>query len=257
MVRVFDVLLHQLPVARNALAVVAQHHQLAAVEQAVKVLQDGWAHEVFERLHVVVKRREHHAAARGHFQGREAVVFGVKVGRHAAIDLAVLAHATPKRHALQIALQRVAPLVVRADKLFLVAVALAAKLHAPVGADVLDHMDLTTLAARHDDRSLAHHGALEVAHIRDLGLQAHVTPVAFVKEALQLLFVPVFVGVHGKRDAAGAGRFPVDRVFGHGESSKFLMRIMGKASNFVNRISKIILIQISNNKDAWTLHAST
>jgi hypothetical protein len=46
---------------------------------------------------------------------------------------------------------------------------------------------------------------------------------AFVKEAFQLLFVPVFVGVHGKRDAAGAGRFPVDGVFGHGVVLKRVM----------------------------------
>ena len=169
-VRVFDVLLHQLPVAWDALSVVAQHHQLAAVEQAVKVLEDGRAHEIFERLHVVVKRREDHTATRGHFQGREAVVFGVKVGGHAAVDFAVLPHTTPKRHALQIALEGVAPLVVRADKLFFVAVALAAKLHAPVGADVLDHMDLAVSCTRHDDRALAHHGAFEIAHVRDLRL---------------------------------------------------------------------------------------
>ena len=214
-IRVLDVFLHQLPVARDALAVVAQHHQLAAVEQAVKVFQDGRAHEVFERLHGRVKRREHHAAARGHFQGREAMVLGVKVGGHAAVDLAVLAHAAPERHALQVALEAVAPLVVGADKLFLVAMALAAKLHAPVGADVLDHMDLAVSGARHDDRALTHHRALEIAGVRDLGLQAHIAPVAFVKKALQLLLVPVFVGVHGKRNAAGAFRFPVDGMFGH------------------------------------------
>jgi hypothetical protein len=49
------------------------------------------------------------------------VVLGVKVGGHAAIDLAVLPHTASKRHALQIALEGVAPLVVGANKLFLVA----------------------------------------------------------------------------------------------------------------------------------------
>jgi putative effector of murein hydrolase LrgA (UPF0299 family) len=56
-----------------------------------------------------------------------------------------------------------------------------------------------------------------------------------IKEALQLLFVPVFVGVHGKRNAAGAFRFPVDGLFAHGISSNFLIRIMRKAAISVNR----------------------
>jgi hypothetical protein len=66
--------------------------------------------------------------------------------------------------------------------------------------------------------------------------------VAFVKEALQLLFVQGLVGVHGKRDAAGAFRFPVNGLFAHGVSSNVLLRIMRKASNSVNRNSKIIII---------------
>jgi hypothetical protein len=66
--------------------------------------------------------------------------------------------------------------------------------------------------------------------------------VALIEKAVQLLLVTVFVGVHGKRDAAGAGRFPVDGVFGHAVSSKFLTLIMAKSTNFVNRNSKIIII---------------
>ena len=46
-VGVFDVFLHELPVARNALAVVTQQGELAAIKQPVKVLQDGGAHKVF------------------------------------------------------------------------------------------------------------------------------------------------------------------------------------------------------------------
>jgi hypothetical protein len=71
--------------------------------------------------------------------------------------------------------------------------------------------------------------------------------VTFVKEAVQLLFVQRLVGVNGERDAAGAGRFPVNGVFGHAVSSKFLTLIMAKYANSVNRISKIIIIRISNN----------
>ncbi len=68
----------------------------------------------------------------------QAVLGGLEVGRHAAVDLAVLLDAAAERHALQVALQRVVPLVVRADELLAVAVALAAELHAAVRADVLD-----------------------------------------------------------------------------------------------------------------------
>ena len=73
-VRVLDVLLHQLPVARDALAVVAEDLQLAAVEQAVEVAEDRRAEEVLERLDVVVERREHDAAARRDLQLGEAVL---------------------------------------------------------------------------------------------------------------------------------------------------------------------------------------
>jgi hypothetical protein len=47
---VLDVLLHQLPVARDPLPVVAEQLQRAAVEQAVEVAQDRRAQEVLERL---------------------------------------------------------------------------------------------------------------------------------------------------------------------------------------------------------------
>ena len=215
---VLDVLLHQLPVARDALAVVAQHLELAAVEQAVEVGEDGWPHEILQRLHAVVKRRKHHAATGGDFQGGEAMVFGVKVGRHATVDLAVLANPAPKWHALQIAFEVVTPLVIGADKLFFMAMAFATKLHAPMGANVFDHVNLPLVVTRHDDRALTHHRAFEITCKGDFSLETHIAPMVLIKETLQLLFVAVFIGVDGKRDTASAACFPVNGLLAHGVS---------------------------------------
>ena len=133
---------------------------------------------------------------------------GIEVGRHAAFDLAVLPHAAPQRHALQVAAQRVAPLVIRADELLHpTAVALAAELHAAVRAHVLEAVQRAIGRAAQNHRALTHHGALEVARVGHLGLQADVAPVALVEEAFQLLAVQRLVGVDGEGDAAGvAGR---------------------------------------------------
>ncbi|EWS62853.1 hypothetical protein Y695_03916 [Hydrogenophaga sp. T4] len=227
-VGVLDVLLHQLPVAGNALAVVAQDRELAAVEQAVEVLQDGRPHVLFERLDLVIERGEHHAAAHRHLELRQRMVLGVEVGRHAAIDLAVLPHAAAKGHTLQVAVGRVAPLVVGADELGLVAVALAAETHAAVRADVLHHMDRAVGGAGHDDRTFADHAALEVARVGDFRFQADVTPVALVEEALQFALVALLIGVDGEGDAAGAAQLPVQGIRagdgglgGHGVSPVF------------------------------------
>ena len=208
-VRVFDVFQHQLPVAGDALAVVTQQGEFSAIEQAVKVMQDGGAHEVLQGLHIVVKRCKHHTATGGHLQRGQAVVFGFEVGRHAAIDLAALAHAAPKGHALQLALQVVAPLVVGADQLFAIAVALAHELHAAVGTNVFKHLHLALGIAHHDDRTLAHRGAFEVAHLGHLDLQAHIRPMLLVKKSLHLQLVQGGLGVGGKGNAAGVAHFPI------------------------------------------------
>jgi hypothetical protein len=102
-------------------------------------------------------------------------------------------------------------------------------------------MDLAICGARHDDRAFPHLGAFEVARRGHLGFQAHITPVATVEKALQLFFVADFVGVHGKRDAAGAFRFPLNGLLAHGVSSG-LPRIIGKALKFINR--KRLIIEI-------------
>jgi hypothetical protein len=97
-------------------------------------------------------------------------------------------------------------------------VALAAEAHAAVGADVLDHVDAALGVAHHDDRALADHGALEVARVRHLGLEADVAPVVLVEEALELFAVLVGLGVGHERDTARAGAFPMDLLRKNGGS---------------------------------------
>ena len=214
-VRILDVLLHQLPVARDALAVVAEDRELPPIEHPVEVAEHGRTHEVFERLDVVIERREHHAAARGDLQLREAVIGRLEVGRHAALHLALGAHAAAEWHALQVALQRVAPLVIRADEFLARAVALAAELHAAVRADVLEHLHRAGGVAHDDHRALTDHRAFEITRVRQLGFERHVAPVGAVEEALELLAVHLVVRVDAERDAARAVALPCDRRGGH------------------------------------------
>ena len=161
-VRVLDVLLHQLPVAWDALAVIAQKCELAAIKHPVKVAADGGAEVLFKRRHIVVKAGEYCAAARRNFQLGQAVGFEVKVSRHAADGAAILLQTTPERHALQIALEVVIPLVVRAHQLGFVALALPAKRHAPVSATVFHHVDAAVFVADQNDGAFANLGAFEV-----------------------------------------------------------------------------------------------
>ena len=132
----------------------------------------------------------------------------LEVRRHATVDLAVLLDPAAERHALQVALERVAPLVVRADEFLAVAVPLAAEAHAAVRADVLDDVERAVGIAREDHRAFADHGALVVARIRHLGFQADIAPVVLVEEAFEFLAVDRLVGVGEERDAVGAVAFP-------------------------------------------------
>src|SRR5690606_8244430 len=104
---------------------------------------------------LVVERGKHHTAPRGHAQLVQVVFLGLELFGHAALHLAVALYAAQERHALQVALQAVVPLVVRTDEFFLVARALATELHAAMRADVLDDVDAAVQVARHDDRAFA------------------------------------------------------------------------------------------------------
>ena len=157
----------------------------------------------------MVKRREHHTAAGCYFQLGQTVFFDFEIFGHAAVDLAVLLDATAKRNALQVAFDAVIPLVVGAEKIFCCAMTLAAKTHASVSAHVFNHVDAAVRVAHHDDRTLADHGAPEVARVRNFRFQSHITPVLVVEKFVQLFFVQVFARVSPKRNATCALAFPL------------------------------------------------
>ena len=211
-VRVLDVLLHELPVARNLLAVVAEDLEFAAVEQAVEVAQHFGSEEVFERLHVRVERSEHHAAAHRHLELVEAVRLGVEVLWHAAVDLALLLHAAAKRHALQVTGEGIAPLVVRADEILFVAMALTAELHAAVRADVLDDVDVAVRIAHQHHRAFADHRAHEVTGFGTSASSPDVAPMLAIEEAFELFLVLRIALVGHERDAAAAVVLPFDAL---------------------------------------------
>jgi hypothetical protein len=135
----------------------------------------------------------------------------LEIRGHAAADAAVLPDAAPERHALQIALEVVVPLVVRAGEIARVAGLHAAERHAAVRAHVLDDVQRAIQRAGEDDRPLADRRALEVAGRRHLGLEPDVAPVPRVEEALELAPVDVLARVRVVRDAAGPLAFPRDR----------------------------------------------
>jgi len=89
----------------------------------------------------------------------QPVILRIEIHGHAALFL----HAAPERHADQIALQVVGPLVVGTHELGGAAEMPLAELHAPVSAAVLDDVDRAFLVAHHHDRLLADESALEIA----------------------------------------------------------------------------------------------
>ena len=103
-------------------------------------------------------------------QAAQAVLLGVEVRGHAALA----PHATAERHAGQVALQVVHPLVVGAQQLLRVAEPRLAELHAAMGAAIFQHRHLVGAAADQDDRALTERRGLVVADAGDLGLEPHV-----------------------------------------------------------------------------------
>ncbi|MNI34556.1 hypothetical protein D3C73_885490 [compost metagenome] len=184
-IRVLDVLLHLLPVGGNVLAVVAQHLQLPAVIDASVVLPELLAEVVAKRRRLVREGGPDHAVDHLDPQLGQAVLLQVEVGGHPALAL----HTPAERHALQVAVQGVGPLVIGADQLLGVAEARLAELDPLVGAAVLDDRNLVLVRADHDAGLLAQGRGLPVADIGDFTFQADVQPVRAIPDLLQLLGV--------------------------------------------------------------------
>ena len=173
------------------MAVVAEDLELAAVERRLELAQDLGPEIVRERLHVLRIGREHHAAVGRDVELAQAVLVRLEIRRHAALA----GDAAAERHADEVALQIVGPLVIGADEFLGVAAELAAELGGAVRAAVLEHVDRAVLGARHHDRRRAHIRADEVAGIRHLGFERHVVPGAAVEDPFHLALVDVLVGV--------------------------------------------------------------
>ena len=190
-VRVFQILMIKLPVARQRVAVIAQHDQLAAVEGGVEFARHLRAEIGVERLHVVGIGGEDHAAARGDAEMARMVIGRIEIRRHAALAI----DAAAERDARQVAFQVVGPLMVRADEFLHIAAQLAAELGGTVRAAILEDIDAAILVARHHHRDRADEGTREIARIGDFRFQPDIVPGAALEDLLDLQAVNMIVGI--------------------------------------------------------------
>src|SRR5919201_726897 len=172
MVRILDVVEHQLPVRRDELSGVAEHLELPTVEHAVEELEHLQADELLERLDIIRERGEYHTMACGRMQLAQAVVLEVKVRGHPPL----LLDAAPKVHADEVALQVVRPLVVWAHELGSMAEGLLAELHAAMRATVLDEVDIAGFVTHYNGRLVADGAALQVSRHWDLRFERDIGP---------------------------------------------------------------------------------
>jgi hypothetical protein len=180
----------------------AEDHQLAAVEGRLEFPQHLRPEILRQRLHIRRIAGEDHAAMGGDRELPRVVRAGPEIRRHAALP----ADAATERHALQVALQVVVPLVVNAGEVARVAVRLAADGRAAVCALVDHRVDPALLVARDDDGRVADEGRLVVAGARDLGFERDVVPGRPVKNALHLACVDCLVGVDPVRNLRQVAR---------------------------------------------------
>src|SRR5690606_32795308 len=145
------------------------------------------------------------AVARGHAQFAQAVLLVAEVLGHAADAV----HAALEGYALQVALQVVGPLVIRAHELLRVALAVPAELRAAMGAAVLEHVDRAVLGARHHHRRGADIRALVVPRVGDFGFQGHIVPGLAMEDDLYLFLI------HGRSEERRVGK--VCRYRWHGD----------------------------------------
>src|SRR5690242_13842976 len=83
-----------------------------------------------------------------------------------------------QRHALQLAIRRITPGVIRADEQRGVALLVAADLHPAMAAGIQEHVHRALCIAAQDYRFLAHTGNEEVAWIWNLAFVADEQPCA-------------------------------------------------------------------------------
>ena len=146
-----EVLVIELPVAPDRVPPIAHDADLAAVEGGIEIDQDLGAQIVREGLDRIGERGEDHAAPRRRVELDEPVGGHVEILGQAALAL----DAAPERHADQIAVQAVGPLMIGTHELRRVAAQFAAEFDAAMTAAVLQHVDRTVAGAAHDHRHRA------------------------------------------------------------------------------------------------------
>ncbi len=166
------ILRREFPVGREHPFVHADH--LGAARPAVATVDD--VVQVFDRIAEIrqeirrlrIPRGPHRALVEREFRHLDQRPF-------LAVQRAFVERAI-QRHALQPAIRRVAPRMVRADEQRRIALLVAAHLHAAMAAGVQEHVHRAGLVAADDHRFLAHARDEEVARIGDLALVADEQP---------------------------------------------------------------------------------
>src|SRR5487761_241648 len=200
-VGVLHVLGIELPVARQDLAVGAEHFDaLARWEHAVKPHRDLRTKEVFERWRRAREGTEDESGVAGNAQCPPLVVGELEIGRHAA--LAVDAALEGDRG--QVAFQIVGPAVIDTTHPCAVARLLVADERAAMRAAVLESVDTAVRVACDDDGHVADEGRAPVARLGNLGFEAEIVPRRAHEEPGALLGIDVLTRVELIRNARHA-----------------------------------------------------
>ena len=126
------------------------------------------------------------------------MIFHLQVGAYAALTCNAILH----RYTCKIAVQAVAPLVIRADEDFGIAKLFLAKLGALVCTAVLQNINAAVAITHHDDRLLANHRGLAVTPIWNFAFQRDITPVRFVAKRVELSRMQFDITVNALIDKA-------------------------------------------------------
>src|SRR5262249_51639722 len=120
-IRVLEILVVELPIAGQRVAVVAQKPRLSPRATRLEPLEHLRAEVILPRLHVSDIGSEHDAAVSRDIEPTQSMPRAVEIGGHAALSV----DPASERNAGEIALKIVGPLMVRADEFFGVAAELA------------------------------------------------------------------------------------------------------------------------------------
>ena len=203
-VRILDVLEHQLPIAGYPLAQISQYDEFAPGKDTVKIAEHVVAEIGLEGRRLGRRAGEHDAVPAHDQKVLQTVLLRTEIGRHAALA----AIAAAERDAEQIAREVVSPLMVRADELFRGAASDRAELGAAVSAPVDEDMDFAGGIAHGDDFFGAEPRAFEVAGLRDFGFETDIEPGRSRKNPLLLECEDVGIGIDPVGDAGASGLGP-------------------------------------------------